>query len=195
MKKNLLIGLATLSFVLVLTSCGKVPQTEIDAATAALDAAKTAQADAYLPEQFVALQDSLNAILATIETEKSKMFKNFGDAPAKLSGIAEQAQQIAGQVEAKKAEVKSQADTLMVQVKLLSTENSKLVIKAPKGKEGAAALDLIKTDIATADSTLSEASALIAKGDFIQALDKAKSANDISLKVNGELKGAIDKTK
>lgn len=195
MKRNILIGLATLSFVLVLTSCGKVPQTEIDAANAALTEAQTAGADAYLPEQYAAVQDSLNAVLATIETQKSKMFKNFGDAQTKLAAIAVQAKEIAGQVEAKKVEVKTEADTLIAKVKTISMENSALVKKAPKGKEGAAALDLIKADIVTADSTISEASALIVSGEFMKALDKAKAAEEKSLQVNAELKEAIDKTK
>ncbi|NLA48651.1 MAG: hypothetical protein GX876_04215, partial [Bacteroidales bacterium] len=61
MKKRVLMGLAIISMVVVLTSCGKKPQVEIDAVNAAIEAAKSAEADVYLPAEFAALQDSLNS--------------------------------------------------------------------------------------------------------------------------------------
>ena len=41
----------------------------------AIEAAKTAQADVYVPEAFAALQDSMNVAVTSIEAKKSKLFK------------------------------------------------------------------------------------------------------------------------
>ena len=64
----------------------KIPQAEIDATNAAIEAAKTAEAAVYVPAEFAAVQDSLNAIMADITAQKSKLFKKFG-AKEKLASV------------------------------------------------------------------------------------------------------------
>ena len=85
MKNKVLMGLAAIMMVAVLSSCGKKPQAEIDAANAAIEAARTAEAAVYVPEEFSALQDSLNAVMAAITAKESKLFKNFGVETEKLA--------------------------------------------------------------------------------------------------------------
>ena len=62
MKNKVLMGVAAIAMVAFLSSCGKVPQVQIDATNAAITAAKTAQADVYVPAEFAAVQDSMKAI-------------------------------------------------------------------------------------------------------------------------------------
>src|SRR4030043_422924 len=61
MKNKVLIGFAAIAMVVILASCGKVPQAQIDATNAAIEAAKAAEANVYLPAEFAAVQDSRNA--------------------------------------------------------------------------------------------------------------------------------------
>ena len=82
MKNKILLGLAAVAMVAFLSSCGKVPQAQIDATNAAIQSAKVAEAPVYVPAEFTALQDSMNVIMSNIEVQKSKLFKKFG--PAKL---------------------------------------------------------------------------------------------------------------
>lgn len=51
MKNKVFMGMAAMLMVAVLASCGKKPQAEIDAANAAIEAAKTAEAPVYLPAE------------------------------------------------------------------------------------------------------------------------------------------------
>ncbi len=104
MKKVNLLSLVVL-LVLMLSSCGKYPQAEIDSAKAVVDSAKMAQVDKYLPDQFGAIQDSLNSAIEKAEKEKSKMFKNFGDVTKKLQEVTEMAKKAISEVEAKKARI------------------------------------------------------------------------------------------
>ena len=97
MKNKVLMGMAAIVMVVVLASCGKKPQAEIDAANAAIEAAKTAEAPVYLPAEFAAVQDSMNAINAEIQAQESKLFKKFGPAKAKLEATTAQANQLAKQ--------------------------------------------------------------------------------------------------
>jgi hypothetical protein len=108
MKNKVLMGLAAIAMVAFLSSCGKVPQTEIDATNAAIAAAQAAEANVYVPAEFTALQDSMNAITAAVETQKSKLFKKFGPIKEKLAATLTLANTVAANAATKKEEVKKE---------------------------------------------------------------------------------------
>ena len=87
MKKSFLAGIAGLALVVSLSSCDKLPQEKVDAAVAALDSAKLAEAELYVPELLAQVQDSLNAAQNNIETQKSKMFANYDVVRTQLDGV------------------------------------------------------------------------------------------------------------
>jgi DNA repair exonuclease SbcCD ATPase subunit len=193
MKKKLMFVVMALGVAVLFSSCGKVPQAEIDAAFAALDSAKTAGADVYLAEDFAALQDSMKAITESVEAQKSKFFASYGDIKAKLASVNEQAVAAVAKTEARKEEVKQEIATLQSEVTTLQTQNNELVAKAPKGKEGKAALEAIKADITLIDTTLGEVGTQAAAGDLMGALDKAKAAKEKAVAINTELNDVIAK--
>jgi len=195
MKNKVLMGLAVIAMVAVLTSCGKKPQAEIDAATAAIEAAKTAEAAVYVPAEFAAVQDSMKAILADVEAQKSKLFKKFGPAKLKLDATLALANQVAANAAVKKEEVKKETETLMTGIKGVIEENVTLMKKAPRGKEGAAVLEQMKTEMATIEASVVEAQAAYDKGAYMEALNKVKAANERAVGINTELKDAIAKVK
>jgi len=195
MKNKILMGLAAVVMVAVLSSCGKKPQAEIDAANAAIEAAKTAEAAVYLPAEFAAVQDSLNAVMTDITTQESKLFKKFGPAKAKLTSIVTLANQVAANTVTKKEEVKGEVANLMTSIKTVIEENGKLIPKLPKGKEGAAVIEQIKADVATVDAAVVEAQGLFDKGSYMDALNKIKAANDKAVALNTEVKEALTKAR
>ena len=195
MKNKVLIGLATLAMVAVLSGCGKKPQVEIDAANAAIEAAKTAEAGVYVPAELSAVQDSMNAVMAEITAQESKLFKKFGPAKIKLAETADLAGKVAANAAVKKEEVKKEVETLMAEIKTVIEENKTLITKAPKGKEGAAVLEQIKTEMTTIEGSVTEAQALYDKGAFMDALSKVKAGKERADSINAELKEAIAKVK
>jgi hypothetical protein len=195
MKNKVLMGLAAIAMVAILSSCGKKPQVEIDATNAAIEAAKTAEAAVYVPVEFAAVQDSMNAINADIAAQESKLFKKFGPAKVKLAATLTLANEVAVKAAAKKEEVKKEVETLMTEIKAVIEENTALMKKAPRGKEGAAVLEAMKTDMATIEVTVVEAQGLYDKGSFMDALNKAKAAKERAAGINTELKDAIAKVK
>lgn len=182
-----------LSVAVLFSSCGKVPQAEIDAAFAALDSAKMAGADVYLAEDFAALQDSMKAITESVEAQKSKFFANYGDIKEELAKVNELAVAAVAKTEARKEEVKQEIAALQSEVTALQTQNNELVTKAPKGKEGKAALEAIKADIALIDTSMGEVAAQADAGDLMGALDKAKAAKEKAVAINTELNDVIAK--
>lgn len=193
MKNKVLMGLATLMMVAFLSSCGKAPQAEIDAVNAAIEAAKTAEAAVYVPAEFAAVQDSMNAIMAEVEAQNGKLLKKFGPVEMKLESALAQAGQVAANAGVKKEEVKNEVGTLMTAIATVVEENKTLITKAPRGKEGAAVLEQIKTEMATIEASIAEAQGMFDNGAFMDALNKVKAAKESADGINTELKDAIAK--
>jgi hypothetical protein len=193
MKNKVLMGLAAIAMVAFLSSCGKVPQAKVDATNAAIAAAQTAEAAVYVPAELSAVQDSMKSITASIEVQKSKLFKKFGPIELKLDATLAAANKTATDAVAKKEEVKKEVETDMAAVKAVIEENKTLITKAPRGKEGAAVLEQIKTEMTTIDATVVEAQGLYDKGTYMDALNKVKAANTSATGINTELKDAIAK--
>lgn len=197
MKKNFALILFTISVIgLTLTSCGKVPQVEIDSATASIETLKTQQADVYVAAEFVALQDSLNVAIENVEKVKSKfMFRNYDAPKAQLAAVVATATELGEKTEAAKVLVKEETLAALESAQTILAENKKLVEKAPKGKEGKAAIDAIKSELAVLETALAETGALLEGGSFMAAKDKVTAATEKLNAINTELKEVIAKVK
>jgi len=195
MKNKVLMGFAAIAMVVVLVSCGKVPQAQIDATNAAIEAAKAAEANVYLPAEFAAVQDSMNAVLADIELQKGKLFKKFGTAKTKLDEVLALANQTAAGVAAKKEEVKKEAGALLNDIKAVIEQNTKLIPKLPRGKEGAAVIAQINADLDNVKSAVTDAQGAFDKGAFMDALNKIKAAKAKADGLNAEIKEALTKAR
>jgi len=193
MKMKVLYGLSAVIMLVMLSSCSKVPQAEIDNARLAIEAAQTAQADVYVPEQFAALQDSFNAVNESIETQKSKWFRSFKAEKEKLAAINTQAEQVKMNAEARMNEVKAEVVATIDEIKSLQEMNNQLVTQAPKGKEGAAAIEAIKADLTVVDAAIIEAQQMFDNGDFMAALNKVNAAKEKAYAINAELKEVMEK--
>lgn len=186
-----LLGLAMMFF----TSCSKVPQAEIDSAIAAIDQAKTAGADIYVHDSYIALQDSLKGVLATIESQKSKLIKNYTTAKEHLTGVTQFAGMVTQQAENRKEELKKEIQNTITEVKTLIESNKQLILDAPKGKEGTSALVAIKGEITAIETSINETSNLFETGEYLATLDKAKAAKEKARAINTELTDVITKYK
>jgi cell fate (sporulation/competence/biofilm development) regulator YlbF (YheA/YmcA/DUF963 family) len=195
MKRKIFMGIAAIMMVAVLVSCGKAPQAEIDAANTAVEAAKTAEANVYLPAEFAAVQDSMNAVNAEIEAQSSKMFKKFGPAKEKLVQVTSMANELTANAAAKKDEVKKEVEAALAAMKTVVEENKTLITKAPRGKDGAAALEQIKTEMAGIEAAATEIETIYNNGSYMDALNKVKASNDSAVRINTELKDAIAKVR
>ncbi len=194
MKNRFFLVIATVAAVVLMTSCAKVPQEALDAASAALESAKTVQTDVYFPAEFAALNDSLNVMLQNIETQKSKSAKDFKVIKTNADAIAVKAAELAGNVEVKKAEVKAEAETMMAGAKTLLDEAKALILKAPKGKEGKAVVEEIKNELTVIETSLTDTQVLFDGGtNYVQVVDKLKAATDGINGIIAELKEAMVK--
>jgi hypothetical protein len=193
--KKIFYVLSIVAATLIFTSCAKAPQAEIDAAKAALEQAKTSQADLYVEADFLAVQDSLNAVMVEIEAQSSKLFKSYGNAKEKLVVITTQATELVAKTDVRKEEIKTEVATAEAATVALIEENNMLVAKAPKGKEGKEAIEAIKLDLTGITTSVSEVPALIGSGDLLGAQTKVNAAQQKATEINAELKSVLDKAK
>jgi hypothetical protein len=195
MKKNV-IKLAALSLVILLAaSCAKVPQVELDAAKASIEAAKSVEANVYLATEFNGLQDSYNATTVAIETENSKSFisRDYDAIKEQLVKIAADADAVKLKAEERKVQVRDEVQQSLAALALLITEDKDLLAQAPKGKEGKEALEAIQNDITIIEASVNEINTLIANGDYLTAQDKVNSSKAKAESIKEELTIAIAK--
>ncbi len=181
--------------ILVFSGCTKLPQTELNAANAAIEQAKASGADIYLPDDFIALKDSMNAITVNIESTKSKVFKNFADEKEQLEGITELALQLNEHTLAIIEELKVEIQKTIEEVGQLIEANRQLILEAPRGKEGTSALLAIKAELNTIESSINEAAFMLENQEYLATLDKAKAAKEKATAIKEELTSVITKYK
>lgn len=194
MKVKLVMIVVGLAMV-VLLGCAKAPQQEVDAAKAALEAAKAAEVDLYLTDQYNAAHDSLNVALTEIETQNSKssFSRNYTKAKSLLAFSTNTLNTLIPQVDSTKALVKAEVETLLVNAQAELAATKALISVAPKGKEGKAALEAIQSELTTCETSLSEVSGVVEKGDFVSARDQVNATIEKMVALKAEVQQAIDK--
>jgi hypothetical protein len=195
MKNKILFGLSAIMIAAIFMGCAKVPQVEIDAANAAIESAVTAGADKYLPDEFAAVKDSMNAIMEAIELQKSKSFAKYGDVKEKLAAVTTMANDLVTKTEARIVELKAEVPQKLEEVAALVKETKQLLLKAPKGKEGLAALNAMKSEIAAAEKSMGEVTPLLESGDVYGASTKVNGLLETLTQIKEELQNAIAKTR
>ncbi|MBP6977348.1 MAG: hypothetical protein PHD61_09730 [Bacteroidales bacterium] len=195
MKKNLLFVIAAVSMMLIFAGCAKVPQAEIDAAKAAIEEVRGAQADIYLPGEFTAINDSLRVALEKVEAQKGKLFKSYKSVKTILANIPTMAATIKANTETKKAEVKAEAEAILTAVTTMQLENNTLAAKLPMGKNEREAVEAIKAELGIIDGAITEVTNLLTNGDFMGALNKVNAIKQQAEAKNLEIKDVLTKAK
>ena len=198
MKNKILFSALILGLLVVLaTGCQKPPDAQLALAKSAVDSAKTAEAGVYIPAEFNAIQDSLNMVATNIETIKAQSFwkRDYKPSVAQLNAIIVKANAAVTNAVAKKAEVKAKVEASLTQVAAIVAEDKALILKAPKGKEGKAALEAIQQDLTAVEAAVAEATTLYNSGTYMAANDKVNAAIEKANSIKQELTDAIAKYK
>ena len=198
MKKGLLKLVAFSVLVVSLASCAKAPQAEIDAANVSIEAAKTAGADRYAPESFNAASEALKTSLTAVEEQNAKfaLFRNYDASKTTLASVSTLATKAVEETAAKKESLKAEVNQAIIDLNALIVADKELLAKAPKGKEGKAALEAIGQEIAVVETVSTEVAAGVANNEDILTLsDKIKPAVEKAKAINTELTDVIAKVK
>jgi hypothetical protein len=178
--------------LLVFVSCAKPPEQEIQKADTAIEAARTAEAEEYVPDAFQTAMDTLNAANAA-KTEadgKFALFRSYGKAKELYVRAEALANEAATQVEAEKERVKEEVTGLLTQAKAVLDSADAALKKAPKGKGSKADIELIKNDLTAAQTGFADGENDFNAGKYKAAKAKIEAAMQKAQAVIAEIEQA-----
>jgi hypothetical protein len=172
--KTLLYFLSMILVMFAFVGCDDVPQQEIDDAKAALDAAKQAEADKYVPDKYNAAKQAMDRAMAVVQEEESAMFSDFDEARNLLTTAKTAADEAAAAAPAKKEEVKQAVESALAAIPAEVATTKKMWRTAPRGKGTREALAMMKEEIARTEAMQSQVQAALDGGDYLGAQQKAQ---------------------
>jgi hypothetical protein len=174
--------------VLFFTGCVKPPDQQLAAAKAAFKAARDAEADKYMANNFSNLKKAMEAAEEEVAAQqgKSGLSQNYSKAKVLLSGVTELGNKIAAEAPQAKVEMKKEIEQGLAASQEKAKELRKDIKRAPKAK-GKKALAEMASDIDKADQALLQAQAALAAGNIIDAGGKLSNAQGLLKKINDKL--------
>ena len=134
--RKMMVVLPLVLVLVMLVGCQKPPQADIDAAKAALDGARSAEATDYAPDSLKAAEDSQAQLDAELKVQEQKfaLFRSYKKATEIAQATKAAGEKAVADAKAKKEQVKGEAQTLITEAKTALDEAKALLEKAPKGK-------------------------------------------------------------
>jgi hypothetical protein len=174
--------------VLFFTGCAKPPDQQLVAAKAAFTAARDAEADKYMANNFSNLKKAMEAAEEEVAAQqgKSGLSQNYSKAKVLLSGVIELGNKIAAEAPQAKVEMKKEIEQGLAASQEKAKELRKDIKRAPKSK-GKKALTEMASDLDKADQALLAAQAALAAGNIIDAGGKLSDAQGLLKKINDKL--------
>ena len=130
-----------------------------------------------------------------IESQESKMFKNYTEAAAQLEGVTQYATEVKQQAETKKEELKMEIQNTIAEVKTLIETSRQLILEAPRGKEGTSALVAIKGELDAIETSINQTNEQFESGDYLATMGQANAAKEKAASIQAELTEVIAKYK
>lgn len=179
----------------LMTGCAKPPTEELAATKAAIEAAVTAEAPVYGPQELAAVKDQLGAAEKEIKVQEEKFFKNFDQAKAMLAKAKADADTLKAAIPARKEAAKKAAGEAEAAATAAIADAKALLATAPKGKGTRADIEALQADLKGVEDSMAEIKPLMDKEDFFGAADKAKAITARAQAVSEQVKAAIEKAK
>lgn len=176
---------------LVVTGCASAPKADIDAAKTAIDAAVTAAAGEYAADALKAAQDAQAALDAELKAQEGKWFASYTKAKELAAAAKAAGEKATTDAAAGKDKAKAEAEAAIAEVKTLLTDTQALLDKAPKGKGSAADIEVMKTDLTNAGTSIAEAEGAVTAGRFLDAKAKAEAAKTACSSVKTAVEAAM----
>jgi len=183
----LMVGLA------MVMGCAKPPQADIDAAKAAITAARDAGAADYASASLRDAENSVASLDAEVaaQTKKFALMRSYKQA-ATLAAQAKAAGEKAGaDATAGKEKAKADAEALLAQAKTAMDEANAMLATAPAGKGSQMEIEAMKTDMQTVATSIAEGEQAHGAGRYLESKAKFEAALNQATSV----KAAIEQAK
>lgn len=193
-KPPMLLVFLTLLFI---AGCAQAPIQDIEAAKAAVEAAREANADSYAADEFKAAQDALTSALAEVEAQNSKfpLTRNYDKAVQALKAAKEAADKAKANAGLNKEKAKKEAEALIAEAQSAVAAAKEALAKAPRGKDTKADIEAMNADLSGLESSLNQANQDMSKQDYLGAKAKAQAVKEKAATIQNDVQQAIEKAK
>ena len=173
-----------------ITGCAKPPQADIDAANAALSAARSAEAGEYAADSLRAAEDAIAKVNGELKVQEEKfaLFRSYKQTATLVADAKAAGEKATADAKAGKQRAMQEATDAISQAKAALTEGKEMLTKAPRGKGTQADLQQLEADLAGAETTVADADAAFASERYKDAKAKAGSA----MSTIGSVKSAVE---
>lgn len=186
--------------LVVVASCAKPPESELESAKAAIGKAREMGASEYAPADLRAATDALAEAEAEINAQSSKLapFRNYKRAKELTEGARQAGENTQVSVEAGKARVRAEAEAALAAANE-TIERGRNLIAGPEGaalrraKETREVLEQISAELDATESSLGHVGESIEQERYTQALSMARQGNQEAMRLVAEIEKAIEK--
>ncbi len=179
----------------VLAGCDDPPTAELDAAKQALDAARDADAERFAASEYSAAQRTYSEAETTTQTEDERFFllKDFEQARAQIADAKSKAMQAESAARTEKKRQRESAEAAVAVAHDAVTAAYTSLEDAPSGKGTEADIEVLHTDLGTAEAEIEAAEAALDSENFSDAESLAESADQKATEVADGVIVAVDK--
>ncbi|KPK81320.1 MAG: hypothetical protein AMS25_07075 [Gemmatimonas sp. SM23_52] len=162
----------------LIVGCSKAPEAEIQAANAALDSARLAEASEYAPQALTQAEDAMAALEAELKVQEGRFgfFRSYDEAKQKANDAQAAAETALADAKVAREQARTDAANAIEQARSLIREASELLTAAPTGKGTAVDVAALRADLQAAAATLVEAEAAQSAAQYKVANAKATAA-------------------
>jgi flagellar capping protein FliD len=179
--------------LILLAGCGKEPVEQIAGTKDAMERAKSAEAETYAPQTYKMAADTLKAAMAAkAEADsKFKLLRSYKETERLAARAEVLANEAASQARSEKEHMSLEVTNLMDSARGAIDSAYADLKNAPQGKGTKAEIELMKSDLAAAESAVTDAGADIDAERFAPAKAKLMAAIDKAHGVSREIAAAI----
>ena len=157
--------------VMALAGCSSLPEETVTTAETAMATAKAAEADKYAPDMMQAAQDTMHAAMAAKEEQDAKMgvMRSYGETKRLMEVSAQLAAQAQEAAAMKKEQVRGEVSAMLADARMVLDSAATALSKAKPGKDNKAELELMKSELAGLNASLTEAQAKFDGGAYLES--------------------------
>jgi len=194
-RSQSLLATSVLALSLMVTACAKAPDAELQEANNAMQGAQTAEAQKYAKDTYKAASDSLAAAEAEIQAQNAKfaLFRKYDHAKALLASAQSQAVKAQQDAKVNKEAARVAAEEALTMATAAVDSANTMLATAPVGKDNRADVEMMKADLAGAQSSLEQVRQAIDQEDYLGARSQAESIMEKANQISSDVQMAKDK--
>ena len=178
MRTRLFAALSLVMMLILVASCAKAPQDQVESARASLKAAQDAEAGTYAKDAMANAEQQMAALDEEMKAQQGKfaLFRSYGKTKEMAAAAQAAADSAKNAAQEGKARARDEASMAINDAKAIADSTQTMLDHAPVGKGSMTDIQAMKQDMATIKMNLSEADSAFAAEQYNEAKAKADAA-------------------